>query len=210
MGKIYQEELKDLERIRNKELREAKRKELEEKYKNKALFYIKEGKKTNKELADYSEILIYFYEKEYKKALKEAFKFEDKTSWFYEIYKLKGDIHIEIGKEKENIGQLEEAEKEYIKAKEIGRSDVSLYIGLADLMRLKFKNYALRGNLNEKIFIKADREIENALEIDPQDEKIYNLKSLIFWNWANELFKYGKILWLFLKKQFYQLKKPFH
>lgn len=207
LGEIYQEELKDIERIKSKEIKEAKRKRAEEKYKNEALYYMKEGKKTQKEMVRYAEALIYFYEKDYQKAICEVSKLINDVSPFYEIYKLKGDIHFFSGKEKENVGEYdiameeyEKAEEEYLKAKEIGRSDIGIYLSRADLLRTKLKLKAQKGELDEKILKDALKEIEDSQVINSENEKAYNLKSLLYWSWGNEVLKYGKDPSLYLQE----------
>ncbi|MEJ5165492.1 MAG: protein kinase [Thermoanaerobaculia bacterium] len=199
LGEIYQEELKDIERIKSKEIKEAKRKRAEEKYKNGALYYMKEGKKTQKDMVRYAEALIYFYEKDYQKALEVISKLIDNSTPFYEICKLKGDIHFFSGKEKENVGdydfameEYKRAEEEYLKAKEIGRSDIGIYLSRADLLRTKLKLKAQKGELDEFILKDALKEIENSQVINPENEKAYNLKSLLYWSWGNEILKYGR------------------
>lgn len=199
LGEIYQEELREVERIRNKEIREARKKEIEKKYRNPALNFIKESKVNFKEQSEYAEALILFYEKSYDFSLKKAERMAGKTPWFYEVYKLKGDIHSAIGKEKESEGDFDKAsleydlsEKEYSMAKEIGRSDVSIYLAMANLMRMKLRLETERGKPGQEIFKRAREEIKNALIIDSENEKAYNLDSLICWTWANEQLKYGK------------------
>lgn len=198
-GEIYQEELIEVERIKNKELKEAKKGEIENNFKKPALYYIQQGKKTLKGMAFYAEALISFYEKEYDKALKSMEKLKESPNWFYEIYKLKGDLYLSLAQEKEGVGEIENALREYEKAEElysraqeIGRSDGKIYMAKADLLRLKMKLKAQKGEIEEEIFKQALKETENALVIDPDNERIYNLKSLLYWNWANEIFKSGK------------------
>lgn len=199
LGELYKEELKDIERIKNKELKEAKRKKAEEKYKNEALYYMKKGKTAQKDMVKYAEALIYFYERDYQNALKVISKLMDNPTPFYEIYKLKGDIYLFKGKEKDSTGNYEsameeylKAEEEYSKAKGIGRSDIEIYLSNADLFKAKLKLKAQKGELDEKILKDALREIENASVINPENERVYNLKSLLCWSWANEILKYGK------------------
>jgi eukaryotic-like serine/threonine-protein kinase len=140
LGHLYQSELKRVEQVSNKDDREAKRKEIETKYRDPAVRYLKQSHGAAFETPAYAEALIFYYEKKYDEALKKTMTAFNEISWMYEAKILEGDIYrskaneeSDTGKPDEALADFGKAEKAYQKAILIGRSDPNAYQGLCSL-----------------------------------------------------------------------------
>src|SRR5262249_32251971 len=81
VGELDVKALEDVERIGDKQLRELRKKKVEEEYRLPALRYLKAGGVVQAESGAYVEGLIAFYEKRYEEALENARQAFDQVPW---------------------------------------------------------------------------------------------------------------------------------
>ncbi|MCI0616499.1 protein kinase, partial [bacterium] len=138
IGHLYDDELRKAERLQSADLRKQKRKEAENNFGRPSIEYLKKaGSYVESPL--YVEALVDLYEKRFDQALKKAADAYSGSSWPYEPKKLEGDIHMAIGLKVEESGDytkaLQEygaAEKKYLEAAELARSNEEIYVALGE------------------------------------------------------------------------------
>jgi tetratricopeptide (TPR) repeat protein/predicted Ser/Thr protein kinase len=94
MGQLYQQQRLEAERIPSTELRESKLRDIERRYRDPALGYLKQSKDAEVPSAEYVEALIAFYEGRFDEALARLDAMSGRLPWFYEAPKLRGDILV--------------------------------------------------------------------------------------------------------------------
>ncbi|MGD2089750.1 MAG: protein kinase [Candidatus Aminicenantes bacterium] len=189
MGELYLKESKIASRIDNKELREARKNEIEETYRKPAVSYLKQAGEIRHESKDYIYALIAFYEKKYQQALdilqttmKNA---PEGTPWLYEANILEGNIYLAIGRETTNYEEAMEifsrAEHAYQRVIKIGESDIRGYMELSRVLERKIRLmlHAKGGDL-QPLVEKAIAQCQKALSIDPELADIYVMESSVY------------------------------
>jgi serine/threonine-protein kinase len=193
LGQLYEHELETVEAIRNKDVREARRKEIETKYRDPALVYLKEGRSARIVSSDYVEGLILFYEKKYDEALKKASEASRKLPWIYEAYLLTAQVYTAIGNERRASGNTEGAmdayndvQSAYKMAVRIGESDPEAYEGLCSLWInvMYLRVYSTGGDLKPDLD-KAVAACDSALQAEPDREAVFVRKANAYWLYAN-------------------------
>lgn len=118
---------------------ERKTKELEERFLRPALASMERSRAVRLEAPSYLDGLMAFYRKDYDAALQLAERAHGEAPWLYEAKKLQADVHLSRGIERKDRGEieagagdLEEAERLFDEAADIGRSDATLYEGSAE------------------------------------------------------------------------------
>ncbi|MFO0591531.1 MAG: serine/threonine protein kinase, partial [Polyangiaceae bacterium] len=91
-GHLYQRELVEAERIRNDALRAAKKKEIEARYRDPALAYLRKSDGADVPSKEYVAALIAYYEGHFDEALAHVDAIGDALPWFYEAPELRGDV----------------------------------------------------------------------------------------------------------------------
>ena len=134
LGRLYQKELEDVKGTRDKKMRAAKTRELENTYRDPALRYLQAGKS---EATEYVEALIAFYERRWADALQKTAEARKRHFGLYEIQLLEGDIYRAIaveyaanGQNKDSAENFNKAADRYKEVVQIARSDPSGYKGL--------------------------------------------------------------------------------
>lgn len=199
MGELYVKALEEVEQIGNRELREARRKEIEKTYKIPALAYLKMSEGKVSETPAYLEGLIAFYEKRYDKALIMVRQAYTQVPWLYEARKLEGDILLILGEKKWEAADTQQATALYEKAgeayraaAEIAASDATIYSGDCErwfhIMELEME----RGGNSEEAFRNAIRVCDHALSANPESVEAFNKKSKIYRRWGVEEFHRGQ------------------
>jgi len=189
MGELYLKESEIVSRIDNKELREARKNEIEETYRKPAVHYLKQAGEIRHESKDYIYALIAFYEKKYQEALgilQAAMKHAPEgTPWLYEANILEGNIYLDIGLEKTDYEEAMEifsrAEQAYQRVIEIGESDIRGYMGISRVLERKIRLtlHAKGGDL-QPLVEKAIAQCQKALGIDPELADIYVMESSVY------------------------------
>jgi serine/threonine-protein kinase len=189
MGELYLKETEIASRIDNKELREARKNEIEETYRKPAVLYLKQAGEIRHESKDYIYALVAFYEKKYREALgilQAAMKnAPEGTPWLYEANILEGNIYFAIGLEKTNFEEAMEifsrAKQAYQQVIKIGESDIRGYVGISRVLERKIKLTLLaKGGDLQPLVEKAIAQCQKALGIDPELAEIYVMESSVY------------------------------
>jgi eukaryotic-like serine/threonine-protein kinase len=199
IGALYQKELEAAERIGNKELREARKIEIEKQYRAPALEYLRMSAGAQAESPAYIEGLIAFYEKRYGDALEKAETAFNQVPWLYEAKKLEGDVYVMAGNEKRDKGNYQGAKEEYERAEEayravmeIAHSDETVYEGVCGRHINVMIVEGMRGGSLKEAFEQALAACDKALQSDPESGEAYSNKSEIYWRWGSYQLLHGK------------------
>jgi eukaryotic-like serine/threonine-protein kinase len=140
LGQLYQAQLLEVERLRDAELRGARRRELERLYREPALGYLKQSQGAEVASPEYVAALLAFYEGRHDEALRHLEDMGATTPWFYEAPLLRGDILLARatrrryeGDRAGALGDLEAARQSLEIAVDIGESEPAVYYGMAQL-----------------------------------------------------------------------------
>ncbi len=142
LGHLYQDELLEAESQRDitPELREARRQELQRRYRDPALAWLRQSEGADVPSTEYVEALIAFYEDRFDEALVRLDALGNRLPWFYEAPQLRGDILRTRAARRWNQGDLQGALADleagrgaYLAAAAIGESVPVIYHSLAKL-----------------------------------------------------------------------------
>lgn len=189
LGELYLKESEKATRIYDREMRAIRQKEVETRFREPAVHFLRYGNQTQSESSTHKEALIAFYEKNFKSALTvlkpSMTKTSQDTPWLYRSQLLKGNIYYSLGKDKINYEQAEkffnQAEASFLEVTKIGESDIRGHLGLASVQERKIMITFFAGGGDLKTLVKeAIEHCENALRIDPEITEIHVTKSAIF------------------------------
>jgi serine/threonine-protein kinase len=141
MGHLYQQGLLAAERIQDKELREAKQRQIEQQYRDPALGYLAASKGAEEAPStEYVAALVAYYEGRFDDALKQLDATGGGPPWFYEAPELRGDILFTRARTLRDQGNREQARldfeaarRAYAAAAAIGASVPAVYKSLGEL-----------------------------------------------------------------------------
>ncbi|MDY7228102.1 protein kinase domain-containing protein [Hyalangium rubrum] len=140
LGQLYQEHLLEVERIRNADQREARRREIERHYRDPALVYLRQSQGAEELSPEYVAALLAFYEGRYDEALSGLEAMRTTNPWFYEAPLLRGDIFLARALQRKGNGDrtgaladLEAARQAQAVAADIGESLPVVYYAMARL-----------------------------------------------------------------------------
>ncbi|QRO02355.1 protein kinase [Archangium violaceum] len=119
LGEFYAEQLLDVERIRNAEQREARRQEVQRRYRDPALEYLRrsDGPEVPAPPA-YVAALLSFYEGRHDEAISRLDAARDAAPWLHEVPLLRGDILLVRGSQRRNRGEQDGALADYDAARQ--------------------------------------------------------------------------------------------
>lgn len=199
LSEIYRREREAADGIGSRELREARRKEIQEKYRDPATSYLRQSAGSQLAVPEYAEGLLAFCEKRYDQALAKADEAMARAPWLYEARLLKADVHSAISREKHETGDaagsvkaVEAAVAEYREVASYARSNAAAREGLCQtgIQRMERKLYQ-GGDLNA-LYAEACRTCEEALEADPERANVHAKLANIHRYWANQLILRGE------------------
>jgi eukaryotic-like serine/threonine-protein kinase len=140
MGHLYQDGLLEAERLRDPAVREARRREVEQQYRDPALAYLRQSEGADVPSTEYVAALLSFYEGRFDDALARLDAMGNRLPWFYEAPLLRGDIlqaraaqHWNQGKGEEAKKDLEEGRGAYAAAADVARSMPAVHQAMAKL-----------------------------------------------------------------------------
>jgi predicted Ser/Thr protein kinase len=173
-GHQYQEQLLEAERIRDAEQRKARQREIERRYREPALAWLKQSEGAEVPSAAYVAALLAFYENRWDEALARLDSIDTELSWFHEAPKLRGDIllaramrHLNQGEHEQAAADFEAGRKAYAEASAIGESVASIYTAQAELEQgaLSLELYG-KGNVTPH-YTQALQAVSRALTAKP-------------------------------------------
>ncbi|QDE88204.1 protein kinase [Myxococcus xanthus] len=140
LGRLYQDGLREAERLRNPEQREARVGELRRRYREPALAYLRQSQGANVASPEYMAALIAFYEDRLEDALARLDEMGAPRAWFHEALQLRGDILRARASRRWNQGDRDGARADfdagrsaYATAIEVAQSAPRLHLSLAEL-----------------------------------------------------------------------------
>lgn len=194
LGEIYRREREAADGIGSRELREARRKEIQAKYRDPATAYLRQSAGSQLAVPAYAEGLVAFCEKRYDQALAKADEAMASAPWLYEAKLLKGDVHAAISREKHETGDapgsaaaVEAAVAEYEAVAAYARSDASAREGLCQTGIQRMERRLYQGGDLDSLYAEACRTCEQALVADPELAAVHSKLANIHRFLANQL-----------------------
>jgi tetratricopeptide (TPR) repeat protein/predicted Ser/Thr protein kinase len=189
LGELYFNESEKANRIENKDLREARKKEIEKNFREPAVRFLMQARQVHNASQEYIVALIAFYEKKFREALSilqpAMEKAQEEAPWLYEAKILEGNIYLDMGREKTNYDKALEnfsrAEHAYQQVIKIGESDIRGYVGLSRVLerQIMITLHSKGGDL-QPLVEKAISQCQKALQIDPEMADIYVMQASIY------------------------------
>jgi eukaryotic-like serine/threonine-protein kinase len=140
LAMLYQQTLNEAEHTYSKDQLAEKKLELQKKYRDPALKFIRGS---TSESPEYVNALISYLEQNYSEALKKSELVTQKVGWMYEGLLLQGNIFTAMGNDQVAIGNyaaanefFDRARKAYLAAAQKGQSDPQVYEGLCSLQAI--------------------------------------------------------------------------
>mgnify|MGYP000703410677 CR=1 FL=1 len=142
LGHLYKNQLRQLERERliNPKLAGKHRHEIEKRYRDRALSYLKQSASADVPSSAYVMALIAYYEERFDDALRHLDAVGSSLPWFYEAPELRGDIFLAraqhqkwAGNGERALADLEAGRKAYVVAASIGESAPAVHQALGEL-----------------------------------------------------------------------------
>lgn len=178
LGRLYQEKLPEVEWTRDAASRDARRKELEARYRDPALAYLKQSEGAEAPSPRYVAALLAFYEGRHEQALEELESLGTTAPWFHEAPLLRGDILEARAFQRRHQGDragaradLEAAHAAYTLAAAIGESDPAVHrsLGTLHLGSLLLELYG-SGEVPPH-YERGQEALSRALTADPEDTR---------------------------------------
>ena len=140
VGQQYAEQLREAERIENKDRREAKKRDLEQRYRDPALAYLRQSQGAEVPSTEYVAALVAYYEGHLDEALVRLDAIGVGLPWFYEAPALRGDVlearatrRWDAGDREGALADFEAGRKAYAAAGAIGESAPAVHEALGEL-----------------------------------------------------------------------------
>lgn len=188
---LYQERLKEVQRISVKQEREARLASLDREYREPAKRFIRAAG-AHLESREYADALVAMLDKDYEAALAKAEMWYRAVPWLYEARQLEGDVYLTTANQKRDEGRnaeaaalYEKAEAAYADALSNGSSDPAAYESVASLQAevMRMQIYQT-GESPRKSFEKALKACESALAAQPHNPRAYGLRSSAYVRWG--------------------------
>ncbi len=200
LAETYQKELEQSEQISNPELRNLKKKEVETRYRDAALQFIRKGKEAAAESPEYAESVLAFLEKRNEDALKKAQESLRKFPWLQDAHFLIGRIYQSMANEKRDEGDNQAAGKLYDQADENFqetakrlRSDTDLYIAIASLSLDRIRLLVYQTGSSPKVELdKSLAALENAERANAENGRIYQTRAITYIRWSEYNMNHGE------------------
>ncbi|WNG33685.1 protein kinase [Archangium violaceum] len=140
IGRLYREQLLEVETLQSAQRRQARREELERQYREPALSYLRQSEGAEVPSTEYVAALLAFQENRFDEALAQLDMLGSQLSWFYEAPLLRGDIlrfraqqHRNQGDRERALADLEAGRRALTAAVATGESLPEVQLALAQL-----------------------------------------------------------------------------
>jgi len=174
LGRLYEAGLQRANQFADEAVRDAFRRDIESRYREPALAYLRDSGAAQLEAAAYAEGLIAFYERRYGEALDKARLAASEAGWLYEARKLEGDIYLALGAEDRFRGDydralanLDLAGNAFAAAANIARSDPTVYDGNCARWIQVLETELRRGDPAPTTFSNALAACTQSLDVNP-------------------------------------------
>ena len=174
LGHLYRQSLLAAERLEQPELRDAKKREIEQQYRDPALTYLAQSQGAEVPSTEYVAALMAFYAGRFDEALQHLDAIGSGLPWFYEAPELRGDILMARALSLRDRGDREPARRDlaagreaYAAAGAIGRSVSAVYesLGKLEYVAMVLELYG-QGDV-APLFDRAVAATAHALEVMP-------------------------------------------
>jgi len=194
LGQLYREQLLEVGRLRNAEQREARRRELERRYREPALSYLQQSQGAEVPSPEYVAALLAFYEGRHEEALKHLETMGATNPWFYEAPMLRGDIllaraslRLNQGDRPGALADLEAARQAQAVAADIGESEPGIYYAMARLQLTALMLELYGQGAVQPYYEKGLEAVSRALAVAPDHLKSRLLESQLHRKMAEQL-----------------------
>ncbi|MEW6757200.1 MAG: protein kinase [Acidobacteriota bacterium] len=184
LGALYQAELAQTARLGGKELKEARRKEIDQSLRDPALRFLSLGRTSQVDSAAYLEGLFALYEGRTGDALARAEEAERAIPWLYEASLLKGDAFLRQAMDAQDRGEWEaclaalaRAREAFGRAADVGHSDARVHSAAAGAWVLEMDVHAARGSDSEAAYAAALQSCDRGLVADADHGRLHNVAS---------------------------------
>ncbi|APR88672.1 Hypothetical protein A7982_14021 [Minicystis rosea] len=140
LGRVYAAKIREVERIERPDQRDEAKREIEQRYRDPALVYLRESRGADVPSEGYVAAWMAFYEKRYDDALHALDEAGAGMPWFYEVPWLRGDILAVRARERWNhadgagaLADYDAGRRAYAAAQAVGESVPSIYEAEASL-----------------------------------------------------------------------------
>ena len=192
LGRLYEAGLQRANQFADEAVRDAFRRDIETRYREPALGYLRDSGASQLDAAAYAEGLIAFYERRYAEALEKARIAASEAGWLYEARKLEGDIYLALGAEDRYRGDydralanLELAGGAFAAAADIARSDATVYDGDCARWIQVLETEVRRGEPAPTTFSRALAACTRSLEVNPDRADAHERLASLHWRWAD-------------------------
>jgi len=187
LGTVYDEKRNDALRIRDADLRAAQVRELETRYRDKALHFLSQAGSPELESSSALFGLIAFYDGRLDEALRRAREAREEAPWLVEGFRLEGDVLLAKATLEGDPGLFEQAEKTfdasldaYAQALLLAPSDPTLYERLCNGWALRLNGQRHQpGAALDSTFDSGLESCRTALKVNPESANAWHLTSTL-------------------------------
>ncbi len=199
LGEIYRSELRALGRIDGERPREVRRAEIEARYREPALQFLRQGKALQTEAPELVEGEIAFYEQRPEAALALARAAYQRVPWLYEARKLEGDIEELLAIDRQDRGDWsaarehhERAGQAYAAALAAARSDAAVYGAECVRRRSVLELDLEQGKYSPAGFAAALAVCGDAVAANPDDAGAHIQAAETYWRLSEQQLAHGE------------------
>jgi serine/threonine-protein kinase len=198
MGHLYQDQLREAERVRNPALREARTREVQRRYRDPALSWLRQSEGANVPSIRYVAALLAFYEDRFDEALTHLGAMKDHLPWFHEAPLLRGDIlqaratrRWNQGDRQGALADFEAGRRAYTAAALIAESVPGVHLSLGELeyAALLLELYG-QGEILPP-FTRSQEAVSRALQAAPSSAEARLLEARLHRRFAEDRVNHG-------------------
>jgi predicted Ser/Thr protein kinase len=198
MGHLYQDQLREAERLRSPALREARTRELQRRYRDPALSWLRQSGGANVPSTEYVAALLAFYEERFDEALAHLEGVKNHLPWFHEAPLLRADIlqtratrRWNQGDRQGALADFEAGRRAYAAAAAIAESVPGIHLSLGELeyAALLLELYG-QGELLPP-FTRSQEAVSRALQAAPDSTEARLLEARLHRRFAEDRVNHG-------------------
>jgi len=199
LGSLYRRELEMADAIGNRDLREARRREIQASLRDPAVAYLRQAVGTDVAAPEYVLGLIAFFERRFPDALAKAEAARAGAPSLYEATLLAGDVHAKLSREQNETGDeagsarsVDEAETAYRAVADYARSEPLGLEGLCQTALQRMEGVVWKRGDLLPLLQSADKACSLALTADPDSAEVHAKLANIHRYWGNHLLLQGR------------------
>jgi serine/threonine-protein kinase len=199
LGNLYRRELELADAIGIRDLREAKRREIQVALRDPAVAYLRQAVGTDVAAPDYVLGLIAFFERRFPEALARAGAARERVPSLYEASLLQADVHVLRSRERQETGDeagsaqsIDDAESAYREVADYARSEPLALEGLCQTALQRMEGVVWKRGDLLPLHEAARKACELALVADPDRAEVHAKLANIDRFWANHLLLQGR------------------